>query len=61
MILYLAVTADKYELPLMVTDNIQELAEKYKTTGNNIRSSISKGINGKCSGRKFVKVEVEEC
>ena len=58
MILYMAVTPDEYELPLMVTNNIQELAKKYKTTSNNILSSISKNKNGKNTGRKFVRVEV---
>lgn len=58
--IYMAVTADKYELPLAVATNAEELS---RMTGYNIKtidSSISKRRNGKIRGMKFVKVEEME-
>lgn len=59
MTLYLAVTPDKYELPICVTDNIGEMARKFKTSNNNISSKISKNHSGKNLGVKFIKIKVD--
>lgn len=39
--LYMKVTKDKYELPLIVTEGAQELADKEGVNVNTIYSSIS--------------------
>lgn len=60
MTLYMAVTADEYELPLMVTPNSQELADSFKTTRNMVLSSISHNSSGKNNGVKFVRVRIDD-
>lgn len=55
--LWMAVTADEYELPLCVTDTAAELAAKYNTTKSNVTSSICAGKTGRYRGYKFVKVK----
>lgn len=58
MKLYLLVTQDELELPLIVADSVKELAVKCGCTEN----AISIGINYRKNGRKsrFVKVVVED-
>ena len=58
--LWLAVEADKYELPLYVADTARELAEKFGTTKHNVESSAFYGHGGSISGRRFLKVLKEE-
>lgn len=58
MKLYLAITADKYELPCAVTDKVQWLAEAYDMRTDVLRSYISKGNVRKKDGVKFIKLEV---
>lgn len=60
MALYMAVTADKYELPLMVTNNGREMADIYGIKYESLMSQISKKCSGKKLGVKFVKVQEEE-
>ena len=57
MILYLLVTQDEYEYPLIVADSLGELAEKCGCTKNAISTGISYKKNGGKS--RFVKVEVD--
>ena len=45
MTLYLAVTADKYELPLYVADTCKEMAKWYGVSGQKISTAISKYQN----------------
>lgn len=53
--LYIAVSLDKYELPIAVADNVPELARMMGTTVNVINSSISRKT------RRYHKVErIEE-
>lgn len=58
--IYMAVTPDKYELPLCV-GTCEEVAAYAGITVNNLQSQISKTKKGKCSGRllgrRFVSVE----
>ena len=54
--LWLAVEADKYELPLYVADTAKELAEKFGTTKHNVECNVLRGDNGKISGRRFIRV-----
>ena len=58
MTLYMAVTPDKYELPLAVKTNAKDIAELFGTTEKTVYSSISKNRSGKRNGVKFVKVTV---
>ena len=63
MTLYLAVTPDKYEFPIVVENNIHRLAEMTGSSENAIRTAASKnnrGINkGKERGKyRFYSVKV---
>ena len=60
MPMYMAVTADKYELPICVADTARELAEHFGVSPNTVYSSMSKGLSGKRNGYRFVKVEEGE-
>ena len=60
MTLYMQVSRDKYELPEIVTDTIQEMAEKSGSTVNCIRSHISHRKAGRLKKDRFIRVEVEE-
>lgn len=55
--LWLAVTADRYELPIIVADSSSELAEKLGTTPTAIRVRACRGQDGSKSGIKIYKVE----
>jgi hypothetical protein len=54
MKLYMKVTKDEYELPLIVEDSPTRLAERLGLKVNSVTSMISKKRNG------YVKVEVED-
>ena len=58
--LWIAVEPDEYELPLAVCDTARELGEIYGIGQDSVMDSVSKKRSGKLSGRKFVRVEVEE-
>lgn len=57
---WVAVTPDEYELPLFVADTARELAEKFGTTKHNVECNVDRGDNGRCSGRKFIKIPRKE-
>lgn len=57
--LYMVVTSDQLELPLYVADSPKEIAKKFNTSVNNVNSAISKNLNGKRQGYKFIKVKEE--
>lgn len=58
--LYMAVSADQYELPLYVADTAKELAEWSGVKPNYVSTAIYYKYSGKKMGMKFVKVELEE-
>ena len=58
MRLYMAVTADKYELPLIVSDRITEIAEYTGTSNKSVLESIRLKLSGKYKKIKYVKVEI---
>lgn len=60
MFVYLAVKADEYELPVAIADSVKELASLIGTTSAIISTSISKGINGKYTGIRYLKVEIDD-
>lgn len=57
---YMAVTSDKYELPIYVGSTARELAEHFGVSINNVYSSISHKSTGRYRGYKFVKVKVKD-
>lgn len=58
MTLYMKVSKDKYELPLAIADNAQELASMCGVTVGTIFSQISRSKTGRRS--PYHKVEIEE-
>ena len=58
MIVYIAVTPDKYELPIVIADSLKEISLKTGVNKQAISDNISKNTNGKRIGIKFVKVEI---
>lgn len=66
MTLYMAVTADKYELPLVVEPYITDLARKMGMRASTAYRELcryktgDKSINGKRRGYVLMEVNVEE-
>jgi ribosomal protein L7Ae-like RNA K-turn-binding protein len=58
--IWLAVEADKYELPLAVAETAEELGEMIGVKKHTIRNCIYKGFDGRQSGRKYVKVRIDD-
>lgn len=58
--LWLAVTADKYELPIFVEDTAQQLANKLGITSSTVIASVTRNKTGKNIGRKIVRVNIDE-
>lgn len=59
MTLWMEITTDDLELPLVVASSAEELARKIGKTKNNICSSVSKAKTRGYRSR-YVKVEVED-
>lgn len=57
---YLAVTADKYELPLAVACTMSELARITGYTVGTISASLYRNESGMLRGIKFVRVPQNE-
>lgn len=57
--LYMAVTVDKYELPLIVEDSISKLAKKTGVSVSTVKSSIDINQSGTRRGMKFIQVKEE--
>lgn len=57
--MYMAVTADKYELPIAFADKAKELGKLMNVSEAAVYSSITKGKSGRNRGYKFVKVDIE--
>lgn len=58
--LWLAVTPDKYELPLCVEETSGKLAKRLGIKPDSVISAAHKNRSGKTTGRKIVKVKYEE-
>ena len=56
----MAVTPDKYELPIYICDTGEELAQKLNISRNTVFSSITRSENGTRTGRKIVRVKIDE-
>lgn len=59
MKLYLAVTADRYELPVGLFDSLKELSQHYGMTSKCMNSYIYRGCARKKENIKFIKVEID--
>ena len=60
MTLWMCVTDDELELPIIVADTVQELASLVETTPGNIYSSYAKYKKGVRKTSKYRKVVIEE-
>lgn len=58
--LYLAVTPDEFELPLCVCESVEEIAGVYGVSSNTVLSSITHDRSGKSTGRKFIRIEIND-
>ena len=58
--LWMAVTADEYELPICVADTARELGEKYGVTADTVITLARDDSSGKIIGKKYVKVRNDE-
>ena len=58
--IYMMVTRDEYELPILITDSIDELAEKTGKSKNSILSSISHYLSGRYPYSPYRRIEIEE-
>lgn len=63
MILYLAVSADKYELPFAVEDSLSKLANRVGKSARYVSSCISKNTRVKIGRNlyiRLIKINLEE-
>lgn len=60
MILYMAVTCDKYELPLAVADSTIQLAGMVGVRETTIRSNIVRHCKRSHFKMKFMRIEVDD-
>lgn len=58
--LYMAVTSDKYEIPIAVEESPKKLAERINIKESAILTAIALKRSGRNRGIKFLKIEVEE-
>ncbi|GEM_PF-2025556 len=59
-VLYMAVTADEYELPLVVEDSPKHLSERCGVSRDTVRSALYRKSSGKTRGMVFIAVRVPE-
>lgn len=57
---YMAVTADKYELPVNVFESLKEMAKFYGMTAACLNSYIYRGVTRKQEHVMFVRVKEDE-
>lgn len=58
--IWMAVTADEYELPLCVADSARELGEKFGVTADTVMTLARGEWSGALTGRRFVKVRNDD-
>ena len=59
-IIWMKVTHDEFELPVIVADSLAELAQKDGVTTNNISSSVSHAKAGRKPSSPYRRVVLEE-
>ena len=57
---YMAVSPDRYELPIAVRDTAAELGKLFGISRTTVLSNIADGRSGVRRGAKFVKTYIEE-
>ena len=60
MVLYLAVSTDKYELPIAVAGSAFELERLLGLGRGTVVSHISKGRQGRLKKQKYFKIEIND-
>lgn len=60
MVLYLAISQDKYELPIALSDTAVGLARMLGSYPSTISSHITLYNQGKIKKQKYIKVEVDD-
>lgn len=60
MIVYVMISKDRYELPLIVADTQSELARLAGVKVSAVSSGISKTKLGKLKRSKYIKVEIDD-
>ena len=58
--IWMAVTADEYEMPIAIADTARELADILGLSVETIKSNEIRNNSGSMSGRKIVKVPRKE-
>lgn len=58
--LWMMVSSDELELPLIVVDSAKELSEITGLSENNIRSTVSHYEHGRHKSSRFHRVRIEE-
>lgn len=60
MKLYMAVTADKFELPVIVADSPVELARRFHTTPGVILTAIRRQTVRRGERVRFIRIDVDD-
>lgn len=60
MTIWMEVTQDEYELPVLIALTAGELARKAGVRTNNVSSSACKNKHGRCKQTRFLKVEIDD-
>lgn len=60
MKIFMEVTRDRYELPLIVADSSRELAQKSGANQDAVISTICKWVKGERKRSRFIRIEVED-
>lgn len=60
MTIWMEVTQDEYELPVLIALSASELARKAGTSRTNVSSSACKNKHGRCKQTRFLKVEIDD-
>lgn len=60
MTLYMAVTADKYELPVRICDTGAELARLEGIKLNTLYCAMLRKRDGSVKGVKYIRVEIDD-
>lgn len=60
MTIWMEVTQDEFELPVLIALSASELARKAGTSRTNVSSSACRNKRGKLKRTRFLKVEIDD-
>ena len=60
MVVYMEITRDKYELPVVFSDNLTEFSKMVNASKETISSAICHANRVKYKRPRFIKVEIDE-